>query len=201
MHIIIHSINKNGKYSFYTYILMPKDFMHMFMHSQCTHAFLKKINNSKNEKYYIHLCIHALISLLSRFILRPSWCNHGLNLTFFKNFIWNPLYTVKILTLLTNRKTTANKLLLKIFLEKIWNKITQKKSIIFLEKKGSQHIMITRNKYTLKIFEFSFVNILLWKFVNTLAFEILYIYQNFCTYVFFFGKKKPFLYTLSLNLF
>jgi len=63
----------------------------MFMRSQYTHESLpkcqyqtKKIKNIKNEKYCTHSYIHALTSLLARFILRPAWCGHDLNLSFFK---------------------------------------------------------------------------------------------------------------------
>jgi len=80
-HIIIHSIKKNRNYVFHTYIhinhhriscicsCVLNTLMHIFLSANIKQ---KKIKNIKNEKYCTHSCIHALTSLLARFILRHA---------------------------------------------------------------------------------------------------------------------------------
>jgi len=121
--------------------------MHLFLNVN-----IKKIKNIKNKKYCTHSCIHALTSLLARFIMRPTWCGHDLNLNFLK-IPFRPYLHVKVLTSLKNIKTRENKF----FLEKKINHFLGKKErkSVYNDYKKHIHIFEKKNKYI---------------FVNTLSF-------------------------------
>jgi len=91
-HITIHSINKNGNYAFHTYILINhhrisfisscilNTLMHLFLNVNIKQkkSKISKIKNIAHIRTFMHLPHFA------RFILRPAWCGHDLNLSVLK---------------------------------------------------------------------------------------------------------------------
>jgi len=116
---------------------------------------ISKMKNIAHIRAFIHLphFLQDLFWHLLDGVMVPT------SFFFFKKSIWDPPCSVKVLTSLKNRKTRANK----IFLEKIWNRITQKNQSLFYRKKNTS----TYNDYKKHIHIENFCKYtLIWKFLN-----------------------------------